>query len=71
MIEIQDTENLKTYALVKESKVFNLVVWDGESEFTPEEELVEVPAGITIDIGFDYVDGDFVDNRPKPELPEL
>lgn len=71
MIEIQKSENLKTYALVKESKVVNIVVWDGESAFSPEEELVEIPSETLVDIGFDYVDEKFVDNRPKPELPEI
>jgi hypothetical protein len=40
-------------------------VWDGETPWTPEEgEVVEIPVGSFAGIGWDYVNGEFVDNRP-------
>jgi hypothetical protein len=58
---------MKTYAEVVENKVVNVVLWDGENEFNPEMELVEIPENVTAGIGWDYVDSKFVDNRPEPE----
>jgi hypothetical protein len=56
---------MTNYALVRDGKVVNVVVWDGESDYQPDGELVllDGPGGI----GWDYQDGTFVDNRPEPE----
>ncbi|HEY7822965.1 MAG TPA: hypothetical protein VIG24_09040 [Acidimicrobiia bacterium] len=60
--------------------VVNVVVWDGVSDYEPGEGLTLVPLPYTEDedgtrhytggIGWDYVDGEFVDNRPVEEEPE-
>lgn len=66
-MKIDEPENLKIYAHIVDGKVVNVSVWDGESEWTPVEEVVEIPEGVTAGIGWDYIDGEFVDNRPQPE----
>ena len=69
MININEPDNLKTYAHIVDGKVVNVSVWDGVAPYNPVEELVEIPEGTTAGIDWDYIDGEFVDNRPVPELP--
>jgi hypothetical protein len=61
----------KTYAHIVDGKVVNVSIWDGETPYTPDEELVEIPEGTTAGIDWDYIDGEFVDNRPVPEITIL
>jgi hypothetical protein len=68
--KIVEPENLKHMAHIVDGKVVNVSLWDGESDWTPAEEIVEIPEGVTAGIGWDYVDGDFVDNRPVEIYPE-
>jgi hypothetical protein len=60
---------MKHMAHIVDEKVVNVSVWDGVSAFRPAEELVEIPEGVSAGIGWDYVDGKFVDNRPV-EVPD-
>jgi hypothetical protein len=65
------------YAHVKDGKVVNTSVWDGLTAYTPDEGVTMVPLPTYIDdegverhtggIGWDYVEGQFVDNRPELE----
>ena len=57
---------MKTYAQIINNKVVNVSLWDGETEWNPAEELVEIPEGINAGIDWDYINGEFVDNRPEP-----
>jgi hypothetical protein len=59
----------KTYALIENKKVVNVILWDGESDLPFANKLVELTDNAGI--GWDYVDGEFVDNRPKTEMPEI
>jgi hypothetical protein len=59
--------NMKTFAEIVDNKVVNVVLWDGVAPFDPGMELVEIPDGIHAGIGWDYIDGEFVDNRPVVE----
>jgi hypothetical protein len=68
MINIQEPENLKTYAHILDGKVVNVSLW---AEAPKDETLVEIPEGITAGIDWDYIDGEFVDNRPKTEMPQI
>jgi hypothetical protein len=68
-MKIDEPDNLKTYAHVVDGKVINVSLWDGETPWTPAEEVVEIPEGITAGIDWDYVDGEFIDNRPPAEFP--
>jgi len=68
MPKLEEPANAKTYAVVVDGKVVNVAVWDGETAWTPERgEAVEIPEGVSAGIGWDYIDGEFVDNRPQPE----
>jgi hypothetical protein len=72
--------DLTDYAVVDDAtaKVVNVIVWDGVQPFDPGDGLTLVPLpfeeedGVrryTGGIGWDYTDGQFVDNRPV-EDPE-
>ena len=64
-----EPDNLKTYAHIIDGKVVNVSLWDGVTEWTPAEDVVEIPEGTTAGIGWDYdKKKGFVDNRPQPEL---
>jgi hypothetical protein len=66
-MKIEEPNNLKTYAHIVDGTVVNVSVWDGVTPYQPAEELVEIPEGTTAGIGWDYIDGEFVDNRPVEE----
>jgi len=55
---------IKKMAHIVDSKVINVSKWDGVTPWTPVEEVVEIPEGVRAGKGWDYVDGQFVDNRP-------
>jgi hypothetical protein len=57
-----------TYAHIKDNKVINVIVWDGKSELSYADELVEIVDNAGID--WDYIDGQFIDNRPKDSIGE-
>lgn len=69
------------YAVIDtDGLVVNTVVWDGTSDYDPGDDLTLVPLPFTDDedgirryqggIGWDLVDGEFVDNRPVEELED-
>jgi hypothetical protein len=68
MINIQEPDNLKTYAHILDGKVVNVSIWNSEAPYTPDEELVEIPKGSHAGIDWDYIDGNFIDNRPPTSL---
>jgi hypothetical protein len=70
-MDIQKPENLKTMAHIVNGKVVNVSLWNGQSPYTPGEELVEIPEGTTAGIDWDYTNGKFVDNRPAPIIPQI
>jgi hypothetical protein len=57
------------YAVIDGSLVVNTVVWDGVSDWSPPQgsTLVSLSDHPYVGIGWDYVDGQFVDNRPVEE----
>lgn len=70
--------NRKWMAHIVEGKVVNVSLWDGESEWNPSEEVIELPTReythsktgeiriqVLAGVDWDYVDGEFVDNRPR------
>ena len=57
------------WAVIRDGLVEAVVVWDGESAWTPPEgtileSLADWPH---VGIGWTYTDGEFVDNRPVEE----
>jgi hypothetical protein len=58
---------MKTYAEIVDDKVVNVVLWDGVSHFNTGLEIVEIPEDSYAGIGWDYVDGEFIDNRSQTE----
>jgi hypothetical protein len=58
----------KTYALIENEKVVNVIVWDGELELLPDQTLVEVTDNAGI--GWDYSGGKFTDNRPVTDIQD-
>jgi hypothetical protein len=65
VINIQEPENLKTYAHIVNGKVVNVSIWNGLAPYSPVEELVQIPEGVSAGIDWDYINDKFVDNRPK------
>jgi hypothetical protein len=65
MMNIQERENLKTYAHILDGKVVNVSLW---ADVPQDETLVEVPKGSSAGIDWDYMDGKFLDNRPQTEM---
>lgn len=55
---------MKNYALIENGKVVNTVV--AEADYAATQGWVELPDGVGID--WDYINGQFVDNRPAPEV---
>lgn len=54
---------MPNFAIIENGKVTNVVV--AEAEYAAEQNWVELTDGAGID--WDYVDGQFVDNRIAPE----
>jgi len=67
---MEDGSNV--WAIIDSSQVVNTVVWDGESSWSPPDgtSLVCLADYPHVGIGWDYADGQFVDNRPTDELAE-
>lgn len=70
---------MKKMAHIVNGKVVAVSLWDGVSHWEPDEEVVELPVIKETDkkngktktrvlggIGWDYIDGQFLDNRPTP-----
>lgn len=53
------------YAVILDGIVINIADWDGEQEWSPNEG-VAVPAPDNVEIGWAYVDGEFI----APPVPE-
>ena len=55
---------MPNYAIIKNGKVVNAVV--AEADYAAEQGWVELSGDAGVD--WDYVNGQFVDNRPAPEV---
>ncbi|CAH0263148.1 hypothetical protein SRABI106_02865 [Rahnella aquatilis] len=53
---------MKNFAIVEAGVVTNVILWNGEAEWSPEEgqTVIEVKAGVEAGIGYSIVDGEFV-----------
>jgi len=63
---ITNSENVKRWACVKDGKVDMVIIWDGVQNWPPAEdyEMVELADDSPVGKDWDYVDGEFEDNRP-------
>lgn len=52
---------MKRVAHIEEGKVVNVSVWNKVPESL---DLVEIPQGVPVGIEWDYIEGEFFDNRP-------
>lgn len=58
---------MSNYAVVEDGKVTNIVVWDGETKWLPENgDAILAPEGVGI--GWTYVDGIFT--APVVQIPD-
>lgn len=59
-----------SYAIVENGVVDNIVVWDGEAEWSPPAgtTAVQVPATATVDIGYSWDGKNFT--KPASPTPE-
>jgi hypothetical protein len=55
---------MANYAIIKDGKVINTVV--AEADYAATQGWIELTGSAGID--WDYIDGQFVDNRPQPEV---
>lgn len=55
----------KTYAVIENNTVVNVVLWDGESEWSPDNG-VAIPAADGVGIGWSYANSTFT----APDIPE-
>jgi hypothetical protein len=53
---------MKTYAILENELVTNVIVWDGLSDYGVEG-LVEIPDFSQAGIGWSYINEEFVDTR--------
>jgi hypothetical protein len=62
----------KRWACVEDGKVETVIIWDGVQNWPPAETyiMVELPEGSPVGPDWDYVDGEFIDNRPQDEDDE-
>jgi hypothetical protein len=60
------------WAVIEDGKVVACVVWDGIADWSPPEgsTLVSLADHPYAGIGWDYTDGDFIDNRPVEQLSD-
>lgn len=69
---------IKQFAHIVGNKVVNMSIWDGQSEWSPKEDVVEVPTVDKVNpetkeiltvalagIGWSYINGEFIDDRPQ------
>lgn len=60
----------KQFAEIEKNKVINVIIWDNKTPISGYKNLIEIPEETGAGIGWDYIDGQFIDNRPKPPTPK-
>jgi hypothetical protein len=59
---------MNRYAIVKDNEVMNVVIWDGETEYTPGGELVALADDEPVGPGWSRADDEWV--APADDAPE-
>jgi hypothetical protein len=52
------------YALIENGKVTAVIVWDGVSPYKTQAEKIALPEDSPVGPNWDYINGEFIDNRP-------
>ena len=67
-----NSEIEKRWACVKDGKVERVIIWDGVKKWSPAETytMVELADDSPVGPDWDYVNGEFVDNRPVETFDE-
>jgi hypothetical protein len=60
---------MSRYALVQDDRVVNVVLWDGETDYTPNGELVALADDSPVGPGWSRVKGEWV-APPESDTPE-
>jgi hypothetical protein len=60
-----ESQSLKNYAQISNGKVVNVCIWDVAPN---DKNMIEIPEGSHAGIDWDYIDGNFIDNRPPTSL---
>jgi len=56
-----------SYAMISNGVVRNIAEWDGVSAWEPEYEVVEIPEGMVVGIGWLYLDGEWQDPNAETD----
>lgn len=59
--------DIKRIAHIENGEVVNISLSDGETPLSYPHLTIELPEGSEVDIGWEYIEGELVDNRPKPD----
>lgn len=57
---------MNKYAIVKDEEVVNVALWDGEAEWQPDGQIVEVPSGLSVGPGWRFADGQWTAPEREP-----
>jgi hypothetical protein len=57
------------WACIVDGKVEKVVRWDGLTAWPPADDylMVDLTGHPYVGVGWDYADGQFIDNRPEPD----
>lgn len=56
------------YAIVENNSVINIIIWDGQGDWSPEKgQVIEIPNGQKVKIGDEYKMGVFVSKEEPIE----
>jgi hypothetical protein len=71
-MKIIERQNFKQMAHIIDGKVVNISLWDGVTQWKPVEEVIEISDNLPAGIGWDYVNGQFVNNNiiEETEVPD-
>lgn len=57
---------MSRYAIVENETVTNVALWDGEMEWKPNGQVIQLPEDSSVGPGWGYVNGEWIE-PPSPE----
>jgi len=61
---------MSTYLVIKDNKVINTIIWDGESDWTPPEGTTVLVAPAGVGLGWTKSGSNWIAPEPPPEPVE-